>query len=120
LLEHEIFEARRREVLEQWKTGSGARSLAGNAEFLMRQPSFPRVQAQVRMDHNQILVQPRCGVALVDEQINLFRSFKRAGVKVLSYQVDSLTRNNDYARAEEAIRDSQVAGSSTINGFPII
>src|SRR5689334_322403 len=120
LLEHEIFEERRREVLEHWKTGSGARSLESNAQFLVGQPSFPRVQAQVRMDHNQILVQPRSGVALVDEQIRLFQNFKRAGVKVLSYQVDSLTRNNDYVRAEEAIRDSRVAGSSTINGFPII
>ena len=120
LLDHEIFEERRREVLEHWKTGSGARSLESNAQFLAGQPSFPRVQAQVRMDHNQILVQPRSGVALVEEQIRLFQNFKRAGVKVLSYQVDSLTRNNDYVRAEEAIRDSRVAGSSTINGFPII
>jgi methylaspartate mutase epsilon subunit len=72
------------------------------------------------MDGEQILVQPRSGVALVDEQIKLFTKFKHAGVKVLSYQVDSLTRNNDYVRAEEAIRDSHVAGTSTINGFPII
>ena len=60
------------------------------------------------MDHGQILVQPRSGVALVDEQISLFRNFKQAGVRVLSYQVDSLTRNNNYAGAEEAIRDSPV------------
>jgi methylaspartate mutase epsilon subunit len=120
LLDNESFETCRREVLEHWKTGNGARSLAGNAQFLMQQPSFPRVQANVRMDHDRILVQPRSGVALVDEQIKLFTNFKHAGVKVLSYQVDSLTRNNDYARVEEAIRDSRVAGTSTINGFPII
>ena len=120
LLEHEIFETRRREVLDHWKTGSGARSLADNAQFLGKQPSFPIAQARVRMDHHQILVQPRSGVALVEEQISLFQNFKRAGVKVLSYQVDSLTRNNDYVRAEEAIRDSRRGGDSTINGFPII
>ena len=120
LLDHESFESRRREVLEHWKTGNGARSIEGNAQFLMRQPSFSRVQAQVGMGHGRILVQPRCGVALIDEQIKLFNNFKRAGVKVLSYQVDSLTRNNDYARVEEAIRDSQRSGTSTINGFPII
>ena len=120
LLEHETFESHRREVLEHWKTGNGARDMAGNAQFLLRQPSFPRAQAEVNMDHSQILVQPRSGVALVDEQINLFRSFKRAGARVLSYQVDSLTRNNNYAGAEEAIRDSHVAGTSTINGFPVV
>jgi methylaspartate mutase epsilon subunit len=119
-LEHEIFESQRRDVLEHWKTGNGARNITSNAQFLLRQPSFPRVQAQVRMDHGQILVQPRCGVALISEQIRLFKNFKRAGVKVLSYQVDSLTRNNNYAGAEEAIRDSRLSGTSTLNGFPVV
>ncbi|HEX7774507.1 MAG TPA: hypothetical protein VF435_18930, partial [Pyrinomonadaceae bacterium] len=120
LLEHETFESQRREVLEHWRTGNGARNIAGNAEFLMRQPSFPKAQAQVTMDHDQILVQPRSGVATVDEQLKLFKNFKQAGVKVLSYQVDSFTRNNNYAGAEEAIRDSRLSGTSTINGFPVV
>src|SRR5215212_4430511 len=63
LLDIETFETSRREVLEQWKTGSGARGLAGNAQFLLRQPSFPRIEAQTRMGQGQMLVQPRCGVA---------------------------------------------------------
>ena len=120
LLDHETFESTRREVLEQWKTGNGARKLVSNAQFLVRQPSFPRIQAQARMGQCQMLVQPRSGVALIGEQIKLFKNFKRAGVKVLSYQVDSLTRNNNYAGAEEAIRDSHLSGTSTINGFPVI
>jgi methylaspartate mutase epsilon subunit len=120
LLERETFESRRREVLEHWRTGHDARNLAGNAQFLLRQPSFPRAQAQVTLDQGQILVQPRSGVATLDEQIKLFKNFKQAGVKVLSYQVDSLTRNNNYAGAEEAIRDSHLSGTSTINGFPVV
>jgi methylaspartate mutase epsilon subunit len=120
LLEHETFELRRREVLEHWKTGSGARDIAGNAQFLIRQPSFPKAQAHARMKHGDILVQPRCGVALVDEQLRLFQNFQVAKVDVLSYQVDSLTRNNNYAGAEEAIRDSRASATSTLNGFPII
>ena len=120
LLDHEAFESSRREVLEQWKTGCGARGLAGNAHFLMRQPSFARVQANVRMGQSKMLVQPRSGVASIGEQIRLFKNFKRAGVKVLSYQVDSLTRNNDYIGAEEAIRESRLLGTSTLNGFPVV
>ena len=119
LLDNDTFESSRREVLEQWKTGSGARGLASNAQFLLRQPSFPRIQAQTRMG-GKMLVQPRSGVALVGEQIRLFKNFKRAGVKVLSYQVDSLTRNNNYVGAEEAIRESRMLGTSTINGFPAV
>jgi len=120
LLENDVFESCRREVLEHWKTGDGARRLANNAQFLMRQPSFPRAQAKVRMGHDRILVQPRCGVALIREQINLFKNFKRAGVRVLSYQVDSLTRNNNYVGAEDGIRESRMSSTSTINGFPVV
>src|ERR1044072_1533272 len=120
LLDNEIFEASRREVLEHWKTGSGARGLAGHPQFLLRPPSFPRIHAQARMGQSQMLVQPRSGVALIGEQIKLFKNFKRAGVKVLSYQVDSLTRNNNYTGAEEAIRESSLSGASTINGFPVV
>ena len=120
LLDHEVFESSRREVLEQWKTGSGARRLANNAQFLMRQPSFPRIQAQTQMGQNQMLVQPRSGVALIGEQMKLFKNFKRAGVKVLSYQVDSLTRNNNYVGAEDGIRESRMSRTSTINGFPVV
>lgn len=120
LLDNETFESTRRDVLEQWKTGTGARGLASNAQFLLRQPSFPRIQAQTRMGHGQMLVQPRSGVAMIGEQIKLFKNFKRAGAKVLSYQVDSLTRNNNYAGAEEAIRESRLLGTSTMNGFPVV
>jgi methylaspartate mutase epsilon subunit len=115
-----MFASSRREVLEQWKTGSGARGLASNAQFLLRQPSFSRIQAQTRMGQGQMLVQPRSGVALIGEQMKLFKNFKRAGVKVLSYQVDSLTRNNNYVGAEDGIRESRMSGTSTINGFPVV
>jgi methylaspartate mutase epsilon subunit len=120
LLDNETFESSRHEVLEQWKTGNGARSLAGNAQFLRRQPSFPRIQAHARMGQGKMLVQPRSGVALIGEQIKLFKNFKRAGAQVLSYQVDSLTRNNNYVGAEEAIRESRLLGTSSINGFPVV
>jgi methylaspartate mutase epsilon subunit len=120
LLDDEMFASSRREVLEQWKTGSGARGLASNAQFLLRQPSFSRIQAQTRMGQGQMLVQPRSGVALIGEQMKLFKNFKRAGVKVLSYQVDSLTRNNNYVGAEDGIRESRMSGTSTINGFPVV
>jgi methylaspartate mutase epsilon subunit len=120
LLDREMFESARLEVLEQWKTGQGARRLANNAQFLMRQPSFSRIQAQTQMGQNQMLVQPRSGVALIGEQMKLFKNFKRAGVKVLSYQVDSLTRNNNYVGAEDGIRESRMSRTSTINGFPVV
>nr|QEO74759.1 hypothetical protein [uncultured bacterium] len=114
------FDRTRREVLEHWKTGRDARHLESNAEFLSRQPSFPKAQALVNTSRMPLLVQPRSGVPLVEEQIRLFNAFKSVGARALSYQVDSLTRNNNYAGAEEAIRDSRSSAAATINGFPVI
>ncbi|HEX2092736.1 MAG TPA: methylaspartate mutase subunit E [Longimicrobiaceae bacterium] len=114
------FERVRREVLQHWCTGEQARDLEENARFLARQPSVAAVQALSNAGRQEILVQPRCGVPLVDDQIRLFQAFRGAGAGVLSYQVDSLTRNNDYAGADEAIRESRASGVATLNGFPVI
>jgi methylaspartate mutase epsilon subunit len=119
-MDPEVFEAARREVLEQWKTGPAARDLDDNAAFLKRQPSFVEVQRLRNEGHRPMLIQPRSGVPLVDDQIRLFKAFSAAGAHTLSYQVDSLTRNNNYAGAEEAIRESRSTGVASLNGFPVI
>ncbi len=115
----EAFEKMRKDVLPTWKTGQAAKDLMENADFLKDQPSFSALQRQVLDGSRAMLVQPRCGVALVDQQIELFKSFKAVGASVLSYQVDSYTRNNNYSAAEEEIRHSSLF-ECTINGFPVI
>lgn len=114
------FLAERAEVLEQWRTGPEARDMEANAQFLLRQPSFPKAQAEVNAGLRSVLIQPRSGVPLVCEQIEFFKTFKECGARVLSYQVDSLTRNNDYAGAEQAVADSRKTKAATLNGFPVV
>ncbi|GAA2682645.1 MULTISPECIES: methylaspartate mutase subunit E [Actinosynnema] len=110
------FHRERREVLGTWRTGWQARSLDDNARFLLRQPSFAGRQAA----SGTPLVQPRSGVALVEDQLAAFRALRRAGADVLSYQVDSLTRNNAYESAADGIAGSRDTGTSTLNGFPMV
>lgn len=117
-LDEEELHRRRRAVLDTWRTGAEARELDDNARFLGRRPSFAEVQA--RRAEGPPLLHPRSGVALVDDQIRLFRAFEAGGAGALSYQVDSLTRNNNYADAEQGIEDSLQAGTSVINGFPVV
>jgi methylaspartate mutase epsilon subunit len=119
-LESETFERSRCEVLESWKTGYRAQDLSANAEFLGRQPSFAAAQALVNGGRAPALIQPRSGVPFPNQQLALFKAFKRVGVRVLSYQVDSLTRNNNYAGVEEALSENGLTGNMTINGFPVI
>ncbi|HEV3382573.1 MAG TPA: methylaspartate mutase subunit E [Trebonia sp.] len=107
-------------VLQSWPTGARARDLADNAAFLLRQPSFAHAHSPRLRAERPFLLQPRSGVALAAEQRTAFVALRRAGADVLSYQIDSLTRNNDYQKAGDAIAESRERGASTLNGFPMV
>ena len=111
VLESDIFERDRCEVLESWKTGYRAKDLYANAEFLGRQPSFAAAQALVNAGRAPALIQPRAGVPLLVNSLLSLRLSRRVGVRVLSYQVDSLTRNNNYAGVEEALGENGLTGN---------
>lgn len=117
-MEDEHFRIVRKEVLQHWRTGRAAAELDANAEFVAGRPSL--AAAQLRARHTgRPLLQPRCGVADAVGQARLFTALHRAGANVLSYQVDSLSRNNDYPGAEEGLRASSPA-RSVLNGFPVV
>jgi len=109
----------RTNVLESWKTGDYAKDFENNAHFLSKLKTFSSVQNEVIKGEREILVQPRSGVADKNAQLFLFKSFQKGGADVLSYQVDSLTRNNNYIDAEEAIKESSY-DNSLLNGFPVV
>ncbi|WOX17144.1 methylaspartate mutase subunit E [Streptomyces sp. N50] len=117
-MEDEHFRIARKEVLQHWRTGRDAADLDANAEFLGGRPLL--AAAQLRARHTgRPLLQPRCGVADAIGQAALFSALHRAGANVLSYQVDSLSRNNDYSGAEEGLRASS-PDRSVLNGFPVV
>jgi methylaspartate mutase epsilon subunit len=120
LFDPEAFRRTRRIALRQWPTGRAARDVVSNARFLAGRRSVPAAQAAVLAGTRRMLLQPRAGVASVDAQRVLFDRLRCAGAGVLSYQVDSYTRANDYAGAAEAIRLSERYGCSTLNGFPVV
>ncbi len=119
-LSAEEFQGQREGVLESWRTGWRARDLADNAEFLVRQPSFTRAHLPSPVRRSPLLFQPRSGVALPADQRAAFTGLRRSGADVLSYQVDSLTRNNAYEMAADAIAESKERGTSTLNGYPMV
>ncbi|MGH7328647.1 MAG: hypothetical protein ACREJX_09890, partial [Polyangiaceae bacterium] len=119
-LEPDVFARAHADVLQHWRTGHDARDIDDNAAFLLGQPSFARAQQDVNEKGAQTLVQPRSGVGSPREQLRIFTTLRDVGARVLSYQVDSLTRNNDYAAVDEALREARETRVQTLNGFPVV
>jgi len=97
-------------VLDQWPTGAAAGDIEDNALVLA-----DRVQLAELQQEEVVLLQPRSGVPRIEEQRRLFEALREAGADVLSFQVDSLTRDGRYADAERVL-----AENGELNGFPVV
>ena len=68
-----------------------------------------------------MLTQPRAGVALINDQIELLKFLETEGeADLLPTTIDSYTRQNQYESAENGIRESLRLGRSMLNGFPVV
>ena len=111
----------RAEVLAQWHTGAAAAEWRANAATLADRMSLSLAQRRAE-ETGRILVQPRAGVAGIAEQRELFHRLRLAGADVLSFQIDSLTRNNLYSDVELALKDMATSQgrAADLNGFPAV
>ena len=66
------------------------------------------------------LIQPRGGVALFDEQLQLTRKLSEAGADFVPLTIDSCTRQNQYDTAAQLLRRSEEEGRSYLNGYPLV
>lgn len=121
-LTNDAFFAEREEVLQQWQTGK-------NIDFdeaVAYQKSIPEEKRfgtkLAKADENkETLIQPRAGVAIYQDHINLLQFLETEGeADLLPTTVDSYTRLNRYHEAETGIEKSKESGRSMLNGFPIV
>ncbi len=121
-LPHDEFARIRAEVLAQWPTGADV----DFAEAVAYQRAIPdarrlplRLAAAAR--EGTTLVQPRAGVALVDDLVDLLRYLEKEGeADLLPTTIDSYTRQNAYDDAAKGIEESRAQGRSLLNGFPAV
>ena len=116
------FMTSRGEVLAQWPTG--ARVDLGEAvafhKSLPPEKIFSRKLKEARECGNT-LIQPRAGVALVQEHIELLTYLQDKGeADLLPTTIDSYTRQNRYKEAEDGIGESVRQCKSMLNGFPAV
>lgn len=117
---NEEFFKVREEVLRQWVTGSEV-NLEEAVEYLRNIPQHKSFPAKLRKakEEGRTLAQPRAGVALINEHIELLTYLQNEGeADLLPSTIDSYTRQNRYDECEVGIKESIAAGRSLLNGFP--
>lgn len=116
------FEALRREVLTQWPTGKDV-DIEEAVAYHKAMPDCRKFGKKL-VDAKRkgiTLVQPRAGVPVVEEHIKLMQYLEKEGeADLLPSTIDSYTRQNRYAEAENGIAESIRLGRAMMNGFPAV
>lgn len=111
-----------KEILNQWPTGAEV-SFQEAVDFhnsLADEKNFSKKLLKAKKE-GRTLVQPRAGVALVQEHIDLLTYLQdKGGADLLPTTVDSYTRQNRYKEAEAGIQESVRECKSMLNGLPIV
>ena len=117
-----FFDEQRSLVLAGWRTGAEV-DLEDAVQFHNSRPpltNVPRKRIWAKQTGN-MLIQPLAGVPTLSGHIALMQHLQDDGTAdILPTQIDSLTRTQKYATAEEAIKASEQSGEERINGYPIV
>lgn len=116
------FYSTQKEVLSSWSTGK-------DVDF----DEAVKYQEKIDISKNfseklntaktlgKTLIQPRAGVALAVEHLELLRYLETEGeADLLPTTIDAYTRLNRYDEADRGIKESMKAGRSMLNGFPAV
>ena len=108
------------EVMNQWPTGKDVNwdeafeYHHGLDDSLIFSKKLLKAKAE-----GVTLIQPRAGVALVDDQITLLQHLQDEGeADLLPTTIDSYTRQCRFQDAQHGIEESIKTGKSMLNGFP--
>jgi len=118
----EDFFKEREEVLASWPTGKEV-DLQEAVDFLKSIPdekNFGKKLVKAK-EEGITTAQPRAGVALINEHIELLQYLQNeGGADFLPSTIDAYTRQNRYEEGERGIEQSKAAGRSLLNGFPAV
>ncbi|WP_323676411.1 methylaspartate mutase subunit E [Halorubellus sp. PRR65] len=107
------------DVRGNWSTG-GAVDFEEAVEFHESLPASKRF-ADVLEDADRPLLQPRAGVARLDEQVSLLEHLQDEGqADLLPTTIDSYTRDNQYEKAQTGLEEARETGKAALNGFPAV
>lgn len=119
-LDLDTFHHEQSQVRLTWHTGADVDFAAG-VEYQKSIPEHRVFSSVLNKAHREgrTLIQPRAGVALVDEHIDLLQALSTEA-DLLPSTIDAYTRQNQYVEAQKGIDRSKEAGRSLLNGFPAV
>ncbi len=120
-LTHDEFMTERHQVLQTWHTGKDVEHFEDGVKYQQTIPEKKRFShALLKADQEgKTLSQPRAGVALMDEHIALLKTLQEE-CDLLPSTIDAYTRLNRYEEAAVGIQKSIEAGTSKLNGLPVV
>lgn len=127
-LSDDEFNKIREEVLKTWETGEAVRELQKGIDYQKSLPESKNFSLKLKKakEDKATLIQPRAGVGLVENHIELLKYLETEGeADFLPSTIDSYTRQNQYENCAEGIRrekESMVDGMfhPYLNGFPAV
>src|SRR6056297_1960948 len=106
-------------VRSEWPTGEAA-SVDEAIAFHEGLPASKEF-ATVLESATEPLLQPRAGVARLDEQIELLTYLEETGeADLLPTTIDSYTRDNEYEKARTGLEKTRDSDADALNGFPAV
>lgn len=121
-MSNDEFYSLQKEILTQWPTGADV-NFDEAVAFHKSMPDskiFGKKLVKAKKE-GKTLVQPRAGVALVQEHIDLLTYLQdEGGADLLPTTIDSYTRQNRYKEAEVGIQESVRECKSMLNGLPVV
>ncbi len=116
------LESVRKEVLTQWPTGKDV-NLEESFAYHHKLPGHKIFSRKLNkaQEQGRTLVQPRAGVPLIRDMIQLLTYLQDVGqADLLPTTIDSYTRQNRYQEAESGIAESTRTQKAMLNGFPAV
>ncbi len=119
-LDLDTFHVEQAEVRKTWPTGAKVDFAEGVAyqKSIAQEKRFSNALQKAHRE-GKTLIQPRAGVALLNEHIALLQALGTEA-DLLPTTIDAYTRQNQYAEAQKGIERSLEAGRSLLNGFPAV
>ena len=118
----DVFARMRRENLARWPTGADVDFDQAVARH-KRMPMHKRLGWVVReaVKQGRCLTQPRGGFGTFALHRELMQALDRDGLAdIVPTTTDSYTRNEQFHLAQKGIEESERAGRSLLNGYPIV